>query len=674
MYLDDCRNPELFGQATSSCERRTLAHAQPDSKPSYHKVVSIARDPTVLDVSSGAATPPESGDAVVEGQAAGEYVVDRRLGGGAMGDVYAGRHPVIGKKVAIKVLKRELAGRAESAERFLREARAVNQIDHPNVVDVFALGRLADGRLYLVMDLLDGESLRARVARGPIAPDVALSILGQIAAALDAAHGRGVIHRDLKPDNIMLTGPAERPTAHVLDFGIAKLVADAAGERVLETLTGQGAWLGTPAYMAPEQWSADGATAASDRYALGIVAFELLTGKPPFAATTLPGMMEQHFRAAVPSVTSTGAALRPALDRAFARALAKEPGDRPATAAEVVAALEAAMGGKREITAPSRGGARWLAGAAGVAVVVAGAAIVVGGQGRERAPDQERKPVDPGPTPPPAAAGKVTILSVPPGARVLRGGDQLGVTPVDIDVRPGERVSVKLSKPGYAAITLDVSDTPAVASAPLVEVRGFEGVWVMPDGKLRQFERRGEQVAGFTLGAAEGPREFLRMFEFAPSDDGGVVFVASEPFIDERAPHEPSCHIPLRAEYHYVPADDSLRLRKEKAQWSLTNGHCVLKATAWSDARALDRVAGATADAVWGESRAGGGKPVSKASDDRPQQKIPPDRKKPLKVEPPPPPQQPAPPPPQNNVNPINLDDAPEQQLQHQSQQAPLKK
>ncbi|MBZ0233468.1 MAG: serine/threonine protein kinase, partial [Deltaproteobacteria bacterium] len=266
----------------------------------------IAQDPTV----EGGRTPGAAAGGVDElaaGSAAGEYVVERRLGGGAMGDVYAGRHPVIDKKVAIKVLKRELAARADSAERFLREARAVNQIDHANVVDVFALGRLDDGRLYLVMDLLDGESLRARLARGPMAPDVTLAVLAQIAQALDVAHARGVIHRDLKPDNIMLTGPAARPVAHVLDFGIAKLVADAAGERALETLTGQGAWLGTPAYMAPEQWSADGATAASDRYALGIVAYEMLTGKPPFAATTLPGMMEQHFRGDVPSVTSSGA-------------------------------------------------------------------------------------------------------------------------------------------------------------------------------------------------------------------------------------------------------------------------------------------------------------------------------------------------------------------------------
>jgi len=567
----------------------------------------IARDPTVLD-GSRPSGPTDGGDELATGTAAGEYVVERRLGGGAMGDVYAGRHPVIGKKVAIKVIKRELAARADSAERFLREARAVNQIDHASVVDVFALGRLDDGRLYLVMDLLDGESLRARVARGPMAPDVVLAVLAQVAQALDAAHARGVVHRDLKPDNIMLTGPATRPVAHVLDFGIAKLVADAAGERALETLTGQGAWLGTPAYMAPEQWSADGATAASDRYALGIVAYELLTGKPPFAATTLPGMMEQHFRGDVPSVTSSGTGLHPSLDRVFARVLAKDPERRPATAAAVIADLEAALGGK---LAAERGAPRWsrgaaLAAGAGALVAVAGGVIVVGGVGRDRATrasGASREDTE--------VRAAIQVTTRPAGARVRRGGVDLGVTPHVIDdVLPGQTFELILSKPGYATVKRPVTAAagePVRVDATLALVEGFEGVWSLPDGGFRQFERRGDQVAGFSLTAAAGPRSFLRMFEFVPTDDSGVAFTATEPFIDERAPDEPSCNIPLRAEYRYHPADDSLELRKEKAQYTLDDGRCVLQATAWSEPRELARIAGAAEDAVWAESRAGAG-------------------------------------------------------------------
>ena len=243
----------------------------------------------------------EPGDELAAGTRAGEYVVEYRLGSGAMGEVYAGRHPLIDKRVAIKVLRRELAADAEAADRFLREARAAVQIDHPNVVHVFGFGRLDDGRLYLVMELVAGKPLRARIATGPVPVDEALDILGQLAGALDCAHGRGVVHRDLKPDNIVMQGA----TAKVLDFGLAKLVARTQGD-LIASLTARGSWLGTPAYMAPEQWSADGATAASDRYALGVIAFELLAGRLPFDAANVPQMMEQHFRASIPSLTSRG--------------------------------------------------------------------------------------------------------------------------------------------------------------------------------------------------------------------------------------------------------------------------------------------------------------------------------------------------------------------------------
>src|SRR4051794_1459161 len=183
--------------------------------------------------------PPER---LAAGATAGDYMIERFLGAGAMGDVYAARHPVIGKRVAIKVLKRALAASPEAAERFVREAQAVNQIDHENVVDIFGFGRLADGRHYLAMALIDGVSLRARLAE-PLAVADALDILTAVAAALDAAHARGVVHRDLKPDNVMIGAGGK---VFVLDFGIAKLVSSAEGAEGVMTLTGQGAWLGTP--------------------------------------------------------------------------------------------------------------------------------------------------------------------------------------------------------------------------------------------------------------------------------------------------------------------------------------------------------------------------------------------------------------------------------------------
>ncbi|MEJ7604346.1 MAG: serine/threonine-protein kinase, partial [Kofleriaceae bacterium] len=210
---------------------------------------SVAHGPTLA--ATGAAPPGAAeADRLAPGTVIAEYVVERFLGAGAMGSVYEGRHPVIGKRVAIKLLRAELAATPEGAERFVREARAVNQIDHPNVIDVFGFGTLADGRLYLVMDLVDGRSLRRLVQDGPLPLASALEILGAIGEALDAAHARGIVHRDLKPDNVMISNGTP-PKVFVLDFGIAKLVVDGAAAAGNGTLTGKGTWLGTPGYMAP---------------------------------------------------------------------------------------------------------------------------------------------------------------------------------------------------------------------------------------------------------------------------------------------------------------------------------------------------------------------------------------------------------------------------------------
>ncbi len=302
-------------------------------------MADLAHSPTL------AASPVDRvDDALPPGAYAGEYVVERFVGAGAMGEVYAGAHPVLGKKVAIKVLRRELLTSSEAVERFLREARAVNAVEHAGVVDVFAHGRLDDGRLYLVMSFVAGVTLRAKlIETGPLSVDEAIALLEPIADALDAAHAKGIVHRDLKPDNIMV-GDGGR--VFVLDFGIAKLATADGGP---STLTGRGTWLGTPAYMAPEQWSSDGASSASDRYALGVIAYELLAGAHPFTAASVPAMMEQHFRAAVP--TLTGAGVPAGADDVLARAMSKDPDARWPTARALVDALaeaaEAAGRGSR---------------------------------------------------------------------------------------------------------------------------------------------------------------------------------------------------------------------------------------------------------------------------------------------------------------------------------------
>src|SRR5688500_17112435 len=199
-----------------------------------------------------------------------------------MGVVFSATHPMIGKRAAIKVLKQSLSNNPVTVERFIQEARAVNQIGHPNIVDIFAFGRLPDGRSYLVMDLLEGESLRKRVKRGPLTIGEAIHVIDEVASALAAAHAKGFIHRDLKPDNVFLVVHPEagRTPCKLLDFGLAKLMPNSTHARAFRTATG--AQLGTPDYMSPEQLKdANRVDARTDIYALGVLAFEILVGERP---------------------------------------------------------------------------------------------------------------------------------------------------------------------------------------------------------------------------------------------------------------------------------------------------------------------------------------------------------------------------------------------------------
>jgi serine/threonine-protein kinase len=492
---------------------------------------------------------------------------------------------VIGKRVAIKVLRHELAASSEAAERFIREARAVNQIEHDNVVDVFAFGRLDDGRLYLVMDLVEGRSLRARLVDGPLEVAAALEILGSIADALDAAHARGVVHRDLKPDNIVLSS-AVPPKVFVLDFGLAKLIATASDDGGQgakpdpATLTGAGTWLGTPAYMAPEQWSVEGAGPASDRYALGVIAFELLAGARPFSASSTPQLMEQHFRAEVPSLASRGGVGLPgSLDRVLRKALAKDPAERFDSARALVAALREAassadMRARGAIAMPAdtiAGKRLWIPATAGVLVLGAGAiAVLVGGKEPAR-PAQVRAP-----STPPAGTVKVTVTSTPPGAEVRRADGTVDTTPAQLFVPPGEPLELTVRKPGYAGKRqhVDVGASGAAVDVKLDSFDGFTGVWQLPSGDLRAFERRDEHVDAFKLVAVSGERAFFTQYAFELTDTG-VKFGGADVIADPRAPNEPTCNVRMHVTYVYDPATDKLTQQREFVDLDLVNGKCV---------------------------------------------------------------------------------------------------
>ncbi len=270
----------------------------------------------------------------------GSYRVERCIGQGGMGRVYEGLHPHIGSRVAIKVLTRDVAANPQVVRRFFEEARSVNVIRHENIVNVLDLATLPDGRPFILMELLDGESLAHRIAtRGALPAREVVRIATQVLDALGAAHQQGVVHRDIKPDNIFVTKGGR---AKVLDFGIAKLLPPGpGGGGVAATSTGV---LGTPQYMAPEQAAGGRVDHRTDLYALGLVVYEALTGRRAFEGDNLYTIIKQQVECMPQPIRSHVSELPEALDQALVQALAKQPDDRFADAASFRVALVAAVG------------------------------------------------------------------------------------------------------------------------------------------------------------------------------------------------------------------------------------------------------------------------------------------------------------------------------------------
>jgi len=267
--------------------------------------------------------PTASRSAIASGTQIGEYVVERRVARGGMGAIYAARHPVLGRPAAIKVIHAELTGDRGLLERFVREAQAVNLIRHPNIVDVFSIGALPDGRAYFVMDWLDGISLAGRLKQdGRIPLPEAAWILDQTAEALAAAHAAGIVHRDLKPPNIFLARQGGTTRVVVLDFGIAKLSG------LAREHTSTGVLMGTPAYLAPEQARTSQVDHRADIYALGVVAFEMLTGARPFTGSS-ESLVGKHVAAPPPPILELAGDLPPPVAAIVTAMMAKDPAARP---------------------------------------------------------------------------------------------------------------------------------------------------------------------------------------------------------------------------------------------------------------------------------------------------------------------------------------------------------
>ncbi|MCA9574091.1 MAG: protein kinase [Myxococcales bacterium] len=268
------------------------------------------------------------------------YVLEACIGQGGMGTVFAARHALSGRPVALKWFQQRPEDPAAAA-RFMREARALGRIDHPNVVGVLDCGLEADHG-FLVMDLLHGESLRDYLTReGRVAPALAIALLLPAMRGVSAAHAAGVVHRDIKPDNLFITTLGDGAvTTRVLDFGVSK-VRRTAQDSDVQTLTAQGSVVGTPAYMSPEQVVAGSIDERTDVWALGIVLYELIAGRPPFEASTYGTLLIAIASEPAPTLAGRAPGVTQALSDVVACALAKRPAERYPTVEAFAQALEA---------------------------------------------------------------------------------------------------------------------------------------------------------------------------------------------------------------------------------------------------------------------------------------------------------------------------------------------
>jgi serine/threonine-protein kinase len=289
----------------------------------------------------GATTPGVGpGGDLPPGFVVGEYRLEKVLGRGGMGTVYAGVQPVIEKQVAIKLLNAQFSADENLVKRFVDEARAVNRIRHANIIDIFSFGQIADGRQYFVMEYLEGTTLAERMERGDLSGDDMPAFLTQICDALDAAHGENIVHRDLKPENVWIVTPKRgKPFVKLLDFGIAKLLSQ--GEK---SATQTGMVMGTPHYMSPEQCHGKAVDHRTDIYAMGVMLYQLYSGRMPFQGETFAEILAKQI-VDTPEPPSKHAPVPAELDRLIMRCLAKDPAARPQSAKELGQTLSSVLAG-----------------------------------------------------------------------------------------------------------------------------------------------------------------------------------------------------------------------------------------------------------------------------------------------------------------------------------------
>jgi len=433
--------------------------ASPDGTPSRPNWVDAedlvqTRDPLLKKDERGPIAIAE--DENIGATLGGKYVLQRLIGKGGMGKVFEAEHALIGRKVAIKLLRPKYARRPDIVHRFFQEARAVNQIRCEHIVEISDFVEVDEhGFTYLVMELLSGESLGQRMKREKTLPlERTLPIFIQICKALQAAHDAGIVHRDLKPDNVFLIPKAteddqDTDFVKVLDYGVAKLMGETLAEEVGQTV------VGTPAYMSPEQASAQEVDHRADIYSMGAILYRVVCGRPVFQASTIKEYVHQHlYSSPIPPaviVAEIGGSIPPELEACILKCLAKNPAERFQSAREVRLVLEALL---RKVATPDqaalqvqdpprRAGLIWavfllllLAGAATTyllwptGVPSEQTAPIVAPQPEPETKTPTVKPPDPPPEPKPT---ELQLVSRPLGAEVYRADSAdtkpLGITP-----------------------------------------------------------------------------------------------------------------------------------------------------------------------------------------------------------------------------------------------------
>ncbi len=452
--------------------------------------------------------PPGARDPYIGTTFDGRYKIERQIGEGGMGVVYLARHKVIDKRVAVKVLRADLAKDRDILDRFVQEARSASSIGNPHIIDISDFGDLPDGSTYFVMEYLEGDPLTKFIETKLDVKRLA-AIAVQMADGLAAAHAAGIVHRDLKPDNVYLvTRGTEKDFVKILDFGIAKVSNSATTK-----LTRAGAVFGTPHYMSPEQAAGHPVDARTDIYSLGVMMYEMASGQLPFNADNFMGILTQHmYKAPVPirALVNT-TECPPGLEAIVQKCLSKKPDQRYATMEELGEDLKRLLQGDSplavaELMSRSSGFSVpidyfktsgqsailpatptqkrapwptyvWIAGVAAAVAIVAGVFFLASGNGEAGAPTAGTVVVasTPPTTAPTTAAptGKperiVAVAGSPESAYAMHGGEKLAL-PATIHVAEGEKVTIEVKADGYVSQTIELDGSSLSRTVRLEKV------------------------------------------------------------------------------------------------------------------------------------------------------------------------------------------------------------